>query len=64
MDACESCYEQGIMNCKYCALGNPCMGCADYDIENNTCTSKGACADTAMKLQGGENDSRRMVRER
>lgn len=47
MDACGSCYEQGIIdckyNCRYCALGNPCLGCADYDIENDACTSKGGC---------------------
>lgn len=49
MDACELCYEQGIIDCRYCALGNPCLGCADYDIENDTCTSKGACGDPDKK---------------
>ena len=35
MNPCEICVEQ---NCDYC-----CMGCIDYDAENDECTSNGAC---------------------
>lgn len=55
MDTCELCYELGIIDknsCKYCALGNPCIDCADYDIENDTCTSEGACGDSDKKCIG------------
>ena len=30
MNPCELCEEYG---CHNCALGNPCIGCADYDME-------------------------------
>lgn len=40
MNPCELCEDH---NCKHCNLGNPCIGCADYDMENDTCTSEGAC---------------------
>lgn len=61
MDACELCYGYEDLDCKYrckyCYLGNPCIGCADYDIENDTCTSEGACGDPANKW--GEKRTRR-----
>lgn len=47
MDICETCAEMGIENCKYCSLGNPCLGCEDYDIENDTCKSNGGCGGDA-----------------
>lgn len=47
-DTCELCYEYDLGcndRCKYCALGNPCIDCEDYDRVNDTCTSEGACGD-------------------
>ena len=38
---CEFCEE----DCKYCYLGNPCLGCTDYDEEKDICKSNGGCAD-------------------
>ena len=52
MNPCELCEEYGDHNCKHCNLGNPCIGCADYDMWNDTCTSKGACGDQANKWKG------------
>ena len=43
MDACELCKEYGDHDCKRCNLGNPCIGCADYDMWNDICKSNGAC---------------------
>lgn len=47
MNPCEIFYGHEAVDCpyscRYCALGNPCIGCDDYDIENDTCTSEGAC---------------------
>lgn len=43
MNQCDICAEMGIMDCKMCRLGNPCLGCEDYDLENDTCKSKGGC---------------------
>ena len=34
------------------ALGNPCIGCADYDPVKDTCKSSGACGDPANKWKG------------
>ena len=48
MNICEICKEYHGNDCKYCQLGNPCLGCADYDIENDTCKSEGACADVGI----------------
>ena len=48
MNICEICKEYRGNDCKYCQLGNPCLGCADYDIENDTCKSNGACADVGI----------------
>ena len=44
-DLCDLCEEYGDHDCKRCNLGNPCIDCADYDMETDTCTSKGACGD-------------------
>lgn len=40
---CEYCVEN---DCRLCRFGNPCLGCPDYDLKNDRCTSNGACADT------------------
>ena len=47
MSPCELCEEYGGHACKRCNLGNPCIGCADYDMRNEMCTSEGACGDLA-----------------
>ena len=46
MTQCEMCEEMGNHDCKYCNFGNPCLGCKDYDAENDKCKSDGGCADT------------------
>ena len=48
MNICEICKEYRGNDCKYCQLGNPCLGCADYDIENDACKSEGTCADVGI----------------
>lgn len=45
MNQCEICAEMGCDDCANCYLGNPCIGCADYDRVNNTCMSNGGCAE-------------------
>lgn len=40
MYACDRCEEE---NCKHCSLGNPCLGCTDYDEDNDKCLSNGGC---------------------
>lgn len=30
-------------NCIACSYGNPCLGCSDYDRENDACRSSGGC---------------------
>lgn len=40
---CDICKEIGDCNCRYCELGNPCIGCGDYDEANDVCKSNGAC---------------------
>ena len=55
MNPCEVCYEYDLGcndRCKHCALGNPCIGCADYDPVKDTCKSSGACGDPATKRKG------------
>ena len=37
MNICEICKEYRGNDCKCCQLGNPCLGCADYDIDNDMC---------------------------
>ena len=44
MDRCEICEEMGCNDCINCYLGNPCLGCGDYDRKTHECTSNGACA--------------------
>lgn len=51
-DLCELCEECGDHDCKCCSLGNPCIGCTDYDSVNDTCKSKGACGDQDKKYEG------------
>jgi len=62
MDACELCYEYENLDCKYrckyCALGNPCIDCADYDRVKDTCKSSGACGDPANKWKGTEDEGK------
>lgn len=41
MYVCDSCEER---SCKDCELGNPCLGCLDYDRTKDDCKSKGGCA--------------------
>lgn len=45
MSQCDICEEMGVNDCKHCSLGNPCLGCVDYDEENDTCKSNGGCAE-------------------
>lgn len=40
MTECDFCE---VNNCQHCSLGNPCLGCDDYDEENDTCKSYGGC---------------------
>lgn len=45
MDVCETCREVlDNADCNTCPFGNPCLGCADYDIDTDTCISSGGCA--------------------
>lgn len=39
----ESGQCDGVNDCKYCRYGNPCLGCDDYDVENDSCKSYGGC---------------------
>lgn len=39
-ELCDFCYEK---DCTMCSLGNPCLGCSDYDIVNDVCITKGGC---------------------
>ena len=43
MNQCDICAEMGCDDCMHCYLGNPCLGCDDYDQEHNTCKSNGGC---------------------
>lgn len=56
MDVCEICEEVGERDCYHCDLGNPCIGCTDYDEKNDICKSDGGCGKT---MEGSEkNESR------
>ena len=33
----------GTADCQRCYLGNPCIGCGDYDEASGTCKSGGGC---------------------
>ena len=43
MNTCETCAEMGCKDCMNCELGNPCIGCTDYNKETHTCSSNGGC---------------------
>lgn len=45
MSICDRCEEYGACDCQHCDLGNPCIGCTDYDEASDTCRSNGACYD-------------------
>lgn len=45
MNQCDICEEMGCKNCISCYLGNPCLGCEDYDKRSGTCKSNGGCAE-------------------
>lgn len=40
MFPCDICEDRDCMNC---TIGNPCLGCLDYDWENDVCLSNGGC---------------------
>lgn len=43
-DLCDWCeHAQGSDWCLSCRLGNPCLGCEDYDTERDICLSNGGC---------------------
>ena len=50
-DICDFC-EDPERDCKMCPLANPCLGCEDYDIRNNTCKSKGGCCGEGKETEG------------
>lgn len=45
MEVCEyfEWFNEGEQDCINCPLGNPCLGCDDYDAEKHKCRSNGAC---------------------
>lgn len=47
---CDICIELGMDNCVNCELGNPCLGCKDYDEEATTCKSEGGCGVMRMAM--------------
>lgn len=49
MHLCDICRETGQENCIHCSMGNPCLGCSDYDEEKDKCRSDGACAEGGKK---------------
>ena len=48
-DLCDRCEDAGCKNCENCSLGNPCIGCTDYDEKTHQCASNGACADAEQE---------------
>jgi len=42
-DICDYCLDEE-RDCIMCQLGNPCLGCEDYDQINDVCKSNGGCA--------------------
>lgn len=44
-DLCDVCEEIRGEDCLYCSLGNPCLGCDDYDMNAHVCRSNGACGE-------------------
>lgn len=63
MNLCDLCEEYGDHDCKHCNLGNPCIGCSDYDMLNDTCTSEGACGDPDKKYIGLDGIEERLKKE-
>ena len=53
-DVCEHCkwYNCGEIDCMSCPLGNPCLGCDDYDALTRGCKSNGGCG---ANMKGEEN---------
>lgn len=47
MNQCDICEEMGLKDCKHCSLGNPCLGCSDYDAQKDICKSNGGCGGDA-----------------
>lgn len=43
MNQCEICEEMGCKHCEHCSIGNPCLGCSDYDDDNDICISDVGC---------------------
>ena len=43
MNQCDICEEMGLKDCLHCYLGNPCIGCTEYDEKNDICKSNGGC---------------------
>ena len=52
MSICDRCEEYGACDCQHCDLGNPCIGCTDYDEASDNCRSNGACYDWYAKQDG------------
>ena len=50
---CFQCADLGDDDCMMCPLGNPCLGCEDYDQINHVCKSNGGCA--PERKTNGEN---------
>ena len=45
MNVSKLCAECDERDCIHCSLGNPCIGCSDYDEAHDLCKSNGACGD-------------------
>lgn len=45
MDMCDICEEMGLKDCMNCWIGNPCLGCLDYDEHTQKCRSNGGCGE-------------------
>lgn len=53
MDIGDICYFCEDGDCARCALGNPCIGCADYDGVGG-CKSNGGCGGTNEVKDNGK----------
>lgn len=47
-DVCDFC-EDEERDCRMCPLGNPCLGCEDYDSRSGICKSNGGCGADRQK---------------
>lgn len=56
MFVCDVCEEQGEVDCIHCKLGNPCIGCTDYDEKNDICKSNGGCGKADNSQEEGESE--------